>query len=88
MRASEITQQSLTDLTIFERVSSGLGLLGCSLIALTFLGSPAFQRPINRLVFYASMGNVFTNIATIISRDALENPNGALCQTQSFLIQM
>ncbi|PMD34368.1 family A G protein-coupled receptor-like protein [Hyaloscypha variabilis F] len=90
MLAEDITPQQLANFSTLERVGSVLSLAGCAFIAITFLTSKAFHKPINRLVFYASMGNVFTNIATIIARAAVETKhyNGALCQFQSFLIQM
>jgi hypothetical protein len=84
----ELTPAELNNFVTVERVCSTLSLLGCLFIAATFLGSKAFHKPINRLVFFASMGNVFTNVATIISRSALHDLNGGLCQFQAFLIQM
>ncbi|TAQ85797.1 hypothetical protein B7494_g5889 [Chlorociboria aeruginascens] len=54
---------------------------------LTFL-SHLFRKPINRLVFYASLGNMFTNVATLIAVAAMDDPNSAACQLQGFLIQM
>jgi hypothetical protein len=88
MTPEELTAVDLSDFVTVERVCSTLSLLGCLFIAITFLGSKAFHKPINRLVFYASMGNVFTNVATIIARAALQDVNGGLCQFQAFLIQM
>lgn len=88
MTPEELTPQDLNDFVTVERVCSTLSLMGCLFIAVTFLGSKAFHKPINRLVFFASMGNVFTNVATIISRSALRDVNGGLCQFQAFLIQM
>ncbi|KAG0647022.1 Cyclic AMP receptor 2 [Hyphodiscus hymeniophilus] len=88
MSMDQVTTTDMDDFEIVERVCSTLSLLGCLFIAVTFLGSKAFHKPINRLVFYASMGNVFTNIATIISRAAITDTTGGLCQFQAFLIQM
>ena len=90
MKASDITSTELLYFSTVERVGSFLSLMGTAFIALTFLSSKAFHKPINRLVFYASMGNIFTNVATIISRAAIETGhfNGAFCQLQGFLIQM
>ena len=90
MLAEDITPQQLANFSTLERVASVLSLSGCAFIAITFLTSKAFHKPINRLVFYASMGNIFTNIATIIARAAVETKhyNGAMCQFQGFLIQM
>jgi hypothetical protein len=83
-----MTAAQLSDITTIERVASIFSLLGCLWISLTFLGSRSFQKPINRLVFYASAGNIFTNAATIMSRDFLSDPRGAGCQVQAFFIQM
>jgi hypothetical protein len=50
-----------------------------------------FRKPINRLVFFASFGNLMANIATLISTSAIpRNPGeapSALCQFQGILIQ-
>ena len=88
MGAKELTEDQLNAIVIIERVTSSLSVVGCLLIVVTFLSSSAFHKPINRLVFFASVGNIMTNIATLISRSALENLDGALCQFQGFLIQM
>lgn len=47
-----------TQLDIFnviERTCSVLSLVGCIFIIVTFCVSDAFHKPINRLVFYASL---------------------------------
>jgi len=89
MLVSELASSDLNNFTTIERVCSALSLIGCAFIAISFLCVKEFQlKPINRLVFYASIGNIFTNVATLISRSALENPTGGLCQFQAFLIQM
>ena len=76
-------------LEITERVCSVVSVLGCSFIFLTFLASPNFRRPINRLVFYASWGNLLCNVATLISLAGVKlGQNSALCQIQAFLIQL
>lgn len=40
---------------VIERTCSVLSLLGCIFIIVTFCVSDAFHKPINRLVFYASL---------------------------------
>lgn len=40
---------------VIERTSSVLSLVGCVFIIVTFCVSDAFHKPINRLVFYASL---------------------------------
>jgi hypothetical protein len=88
MSATHLTDDQLNAIVIIERVNSSLSVVGCVFIVVTFLSSRAFHKPINRLVFFASVGNIMTNVATLISRSALGNVNGALCQFQGFLIQM
>ena len=74
---------------VTARTTSVLSLIGCGFIIVTFLSSPAFHKPINRLVFYASFGNIITNIATLISVSGVEvGTNAPLCQSQAFIIQM
>jgi hypothetical protein len=88
MLPEDVTTGSLNTISLIERLCSTLSLLGCAFIAVTFLFSTAFHKPINRLVFYASLGNIFTNVATLITRSAIPFPNSFLCQFQGFLIQM
>lgn len=81
-----LTHEELRAIVVVERISSVLSLLGASFIILTFLSSPLFHKPINRLVFYSSFANIMTNVGTLISRSAVHKPNSAVCQTQGFLI--
>ncbi|KAH6840978.1 hypothetical protein B0I37DRAFT_357812 [Chaetomium sp. MPI-CAGE-AT-0009] len=73
--------------SILERVSSVLSMLGCMVVITTFTFSRAFHKPINRLVFYASFGNLLTNVGTLIGRSFVNDINGVGCRTQAFLIQ-
>lgn len=77
-----------TAISIIERTGSILSVLGCIFIIVTFSVSKAFHKPINRLVFYASFGNMMTNIATLMARDFVLLRNSVGCQLQAFLIQM
>ncbi|KAH8815964.1 G-protein coupled receptor [Xylogone sp. PMI_703] len=88
MRDGQLELSELNAMSTIERVCSALSLLGCCFIIVTFLSFRAFHKPINRLVFYASAGNVLTNVATLVARAALDHESGFLCQFQSFLIQM
>ncbi|KAJ5722065.1 hypothetical protein N7488_000100 [Penicillium malachiteum] len=82
------TAEQLFALSITERICSTISLIGTTIIVITFLGSPSFRKPINRLVFYASWGNVMANIATLISQDGIHaGVDASLCQFQAFLIQ-
>ena len=72
-----------------ERVASAFSLVGTSFIAITFLSSKAFRKPINRMFFYAAVGNTLCNVATLVSMNGVRaGPDSPLCQIQGFLIQM
>jgi hypothetical protein len=88
MLVHDVGPEHLRNFSIIERLASSLSLIGICFILVTYGTSTAFHKPINRLVFFASLGNTFTNIATLISRDALTHSEGSLCKTQGFLIQM
>lgn len=55
MATTEISDDDLDIFTVIERVSSVLSLVGCIFIIATFCSLKSFHKPINRLVFYASM---------------------------------
>ncbi|GMF72884.1 unnamed protein product [Aspergillus oryzae] len=83
-----LSEQQLYAISATERVCSAISLTGTAIIVISFLGSSAFRKPINRLVFYASWGNLMTNIATVISQSGIHmGLNSPLCQFQAFLIQ-
>ncbi|KAJ5381077.1 uncharacterized protein N7496_003505 [Penicillium cataractarum] len=80
--------EQLSAISITERVCSAVSLVGTFVIVATFIGSRSFRKPINRLVFYASWGNIMANIATLISQSGIHAGVGSpLCQFQAFLIQ-
>jgi len=71
-----------------ERTCSAVSVMGSFIIISTFLLSPLFRKPINRLVFYACWGNLMSNVATFISHSGnLHGIESPLCQLQGFLIQ-
>ncbi|KAK2478584.1 hypothetical protein H9L39_11072 [Fusarium oxysporum f. sp. albedinis] len=73
-------------ITIIQQVCSVLSLVGCLFIITTFCLCDAFHKPINRLVFYASFGNIMASICFIMADSFIDAPNGAGCQTQAFLL--
>ncbi|KAJ6086412.1 hypothetical protein N7467_005326 [Penicillium canescens] len=82
------SQRQLAAISVTERVCSAVSLIGTSIIVASFIGSRSFRKPINRLVFYASWGNMMANIATLISQSGIHAGSGSsLCQVQAFLIQ-
>ncbi|KAL8799394.1 MAG: hypothetical protein Q9200_007552 [Gallowayella weberi] len=85
----KLTASQLHALEITERIASAFSLLGASFIILTFVLSSDFRKPVNRLIFYASWGNLFANAATLISQSGVKGgQDSALCQFQAFIIQM
>ncbi|EXV03656.1 7 transmembrane receptor domain protein [Metarhizium robertsii] len=83
-----MNESQLRAISAIERACSVLSLLGCLFTIVTFCYSRSFHKPINRLVFYASFGNMLTNIGTLMSRTFLENGTSFGCQFQAFLIQL
>lgn len=57
-----LSAKQLHDLEITERVASCFSLVGSGFIFFTFLYSPAFRKPVNRLIFYASWGYVHVEL--------------------------
>jgi hypothetical protein len=83
-----LSEQQILALSATERFCSTISLIGTFVIVATFIWSPSFRKPINRLVFYASWGNIMANVATIISSDGIHSGvDSPLCQFQGFLIQ-
>lgn len=76
-------------LVITERVNSIISLVGIAFILLSYLLTPYFSKPINRLVFFATWGNLGSHIASLISGAGPDAGDAApLCQFQAFLVQM
>jgi hypothetical protein len=86
--SGNLSPEQQTAISAIERAGSVLSILGCIIIIVTFSISKAFHKPINRLVFYASFGNMMTNVATLIARDLVAFPDSVGCQFQGFLVQM
>ncbi|KAI9707382.1 MAG: hypothetical protein M1836_000343 [Candelina mexicana] len=82
------TQEQIKGIIVTERTVSALSIIGASFIIITFLTSSAFQKPINRLVFFASWGNIMCNIGTMMSRSGIDaGVRSPLCQIQGLIIQ-
>lgn len=84
-----LTEDQTYALAITERVVSLFSIVSILFILFTFTLSAGFNKPINRLIFYASFGNLGMNVACLISVHGIDNGAGSpLCQFQAFLIQM
>ncbi|XDG02312.1 hypothetical protein ABKA04_001927 [Annulohypoxylon sp. FPYF3050] len=88
MAGGELSPEVLNAISVIERVGSVFSMLGCLFVILTFSFSKAFHKPINRLVFYASFGNLMTNVGSLLSRRYVLDVDSFGCQFQAFLIQM
>ncbi|KAI6778154.1 Cyclic AMP receptor-like protein A-like protein [Emericellopsis cladophorae] len=83
-----LTKTQLEAISSIERACSAVSLVGSIFVIVTFCMSRSFHKPVNRLVFYASFGNMLTNVGTLMSRTYTTSPNSVGCQFQAFLIQM
>lgn len=87
--ADSMTSNQLLAMVVTERVNSCLSLLGIFFVIATYLFNPDFNKPINRLIFFASFGNMGSNVAGLISEAGPQlGQFSALCQFQAFLVQM
>ena len=89
MATPKLTTDQTNALMITERIVSVFSIFGILFILITFYFLSSFNKPINRLVSYASFGNLGMNIACLISENGISaGPVSPLCQFQAFLIQM
>ncbi|KAJ5806244.1 uncharacterized protein N7503_003846 [Penicillium pulvis] len=84
-----LTPKQNQAIEITERITSGLSICGALFVILTYSASSSFHKPVNRMVFYASWGNILANVSTMISLSGISaGRNSVMCQSQGFLIQM
>ncbi|UKZ74889.1 hypothetical protein TrVFT333_002559 [Trichoderma virens FT-333] len=84
---ADLTEEQINAIIVIERTCSTISMVASGFTILTYCCSNYFSKSINRLIFYASFGNLLTNIGTMMSRSFIDNPDSAGCQTQAFLIQ-
>ncbi|KAF4160233.1 hypothetical protein CNMCM6069_009304 [Aspergillus lentulus] len=86
--STQLSRHQQSVLSIIERVCSCVSVVASGIVIATFVSSTEFRKPINRLIFYASWGNLLSNVATLIAESSLQgHSRGALCQFQGFMIQ-
>ncbi|KAF4275164.1 hypothetical protein CNMCM8812_002664 [Aspergillus fumigatus] len=86
--STQLSRHQQYVLSTIERVCSCVSVVASGVVIATFISSSAFRKPINRLIFYASWGNLLSNSATLIAESSLHGrTQGALCQFQGFMIQ-
>lgn len=87
--ASKLTPEQHLVMVLTERLISGVSIIGILFIILTYMFSSSFSKPINRLVFYASWGNLGLCIVAMISLNGPDaGDNSPLCQFQGFMAQL
>jgi hypothetical protein len=87
--ASRLSDLDTENIITIERACSVFSLLGCVFVLVTFSCSAAFRlRAINRMVFFATFGNMLTNVATLMTRSYTSSVDSFGCQFQAFLIQV
>jgi hypothetical protein len=76
-------------LLIVERTASMLSIAASFFVLTSFvLSSRLRRRSFNRLLFLATWGNVFANVATFIGHDGVDaGVDSGVCKFQGMLIQ-
>ncbi|KKZ64621.1 hypothetical protein EMCG_09475 [[Emmonsia] crescens] len=70
------------------RAMSAVSISASFLVIASFLWGKLFQTPVNRLMFYATWGNVLANIGTMIGRSGItRGDDSGICRCQAFLLQ-
>ena len=84
-----LTRAQVNILDGVERSMSIVSILGCIFMITTFLICEDIRRKaFNRLLFLASFGNIFSNVATLISTSGVSaGDHSAICKMQATLIQ-
>jgi Slime mold cyclic AMP receptor len=84
-----LTDEQLRALLITERVNSSISIASIIFVVTTYIFAPGFNKPINRLIYFASFGNLGSNVAALISEAGpLAGSAAAVCKFQAFLVQM
>ncbi|KAK2801200.1 hypothetical protein FQN51_005515 [Onygenales sp. PD_10] len=86
--STDLSPAQLYAIESTERAMSALSVTASLFVIISFLKSNLFQTPVNRLIFYATWGNIMANVATLVGRSGLEQGEGtALCRFQAVFIQ-
>lgn len=89
LSASSLTTTQMQALIVTERVNSAVSIAAIFFVVFTYLLAPGFNKPINRLIFFASFGNLGSAVAALISENGpLSGTKSVLCKLQAFLVQM
>ena len=89
MGAPDLSKGEHRAMIITERVGAVMSICGIAFIIFTYLFAKGFCKPINRLIFYTSWGNLGVCLVALISEDGPDaGGRSALCQIQAFLVQL
>ncbi|UNI17608.1 hypothetical protein JDV02_003939 [Purpureocillium takamizusanense] len=86
--AEGLSSRQLAILGILQQVGAAFSIAGCVFIITTFCFCDAFHKPINRLVFFASLGNLMAGVGFAMAVMYLDKPNSGGCQMQGFLLHL
>ncbi|KAJ5594728.1 G protein coupled receptor family protein [Penicillium hispanicum] len=89
MTGIPLTDNQHRAMVVTERVNSSVSIVCIVFVIVTYLFASGFDKPINRLIFFASWGNLGSNIAALISEAGpAAGQHSSLCQFQAFLVEM
>ncbi|KAK2771293.1 hypothetical protein FQN53_005103 [Emmonsiellopsis sp. PD_33] len=74
--STDLSPAQLYAIESTERAMSALSVTASLFVIISFLKSNLFQTPVNRLIFYATWGNIMANVATLVGRSGLEQGEG------------
>lgn len=83
-----LTTAQIATLIVIERTTASISICFTLFLLTTFITIKQLRTLSNTLIFYASFANLFANVAALIGGSALHNPDGPLCQFQSFLLEL
>ncbi|EEH45260.2 uncharacterized protein PADG_01410 [Paracoccidioides brasiliensis Pb18] len=83
-----LSPSQLQVMDVSARAASALSITASFFVIASFLGSNLFRTPVNRLTFYATWGNLFANIGTMMgSSEVSRGEANRLCHVQAFILQ-
>lgn len=86
--ADNLSTRQLLAISIIERHCSVISLVGCVFTIATFCEYKALRKPIERLIFFASLGRMLSSMSILLSQVFVKSPSSLRCHLQAFLTQM
>lgn len=83
-----LSQKQLHVISLAERAGGAASVVGSLLIIITYSTIAEFRKPVRKMIFYATLGNVFSSAACLISNAGVQaGSESAICQLQAFFVQ-